>query len=325
MTSGQKLIVTVVIATYNKKPYLKEALSALERQNMDEGLYEVIVVDDGSSDGTEEMLKEISKSLTYSLRIFRQANQGLSAARNLGIKNARSEFIAFHDDDLTARPDWLKNGLLYFKDESVFAVEGRVEVSGTVRPFTHSIANESGGLFLGCNMFYRVRVLDRLNGFDLNIPFFGNDYDLILKVFAIGGRVPFARDAVLVHAVISVKPSDLLKRAADSRYIPYLFKVHGEKIRPYTGFRIERVFIAMFFLLFVYALISLNGIVAACSLLGMALMTRPLISQEIKQASPAELFKAFPVYMLANALTFFIFLYGCIKYRTIPNIKMFRR
>ena len=91
---------SVVVATYNGGRTLQNCLESLQRLNYPD--YEVILVDDGSTDRTPEIAKAFP-----SVRYIRQTNQGLSAARNAGIRAAQGEIVAFTDDDCRADEDWL--------------------------------------------------------------------------------------------------------------------------------------------------------------------------------------------------------------------------
>jgi GT2 family glycosyltransferase len=85
--------VSVIIPTYNRRNFLLEAVDSVLAQTYED--YELIVVDDGSSDGTEETLQRYGEQLQY----LYQANQGVSAARNRGLELAQGEFISFLDSD----------------------------------------------------------------------------------------------------------------------------------------------------------------------------------------------------------------------------------
>jgi GT2 family glycosyltransferase len=93
------------VPTYNRVGRLQHVLSALEQQQFPAEDYEVIVVSDGSSDGTNDFLKDHRSERT--LRWFAQENRGPAAARNAGVKEARGELIVFVDDDVVARPQLL--------------------------------------------------------------------------------------------------------------------------------------------------------------------------------------------------------------------------
>lgn len=99
----KKIIISVVIPIYNGVEYIKKMISALNAQTYIN--FEVIFVNDGSTDGTLELLKNVDKH--FLSRIINQSNQGVSAARNCGLKNANGEYICFIDIDDDISSDFL--------------------------------------------------------------------------------------------------------------------------------------------------------------------------------------------------------------------------
>ena len=94
--------VSVIIPTYNRKDMLRDTLHSLAQQTYSN--FEVIVVDDGSTDGTSELAEE---TFPFPLRYFRQSNQGATAARNLAARQSEADFLVFLDDDILLDPDYL--------------------------------------------------------------------------------------------------------------------------------------------------------------------------------------------------------------------------
>ncbi|MBU1710567.1 MAG: glycosyltransferase, partial [Proteobacteria bacterium] len=88
-----KPAVSIIIPTYNRSAFLQEAIDSVLAQSYSP--YEIIVVDDGSADDTPEVVKAYESKVRY----IRRENSGPAAARNTGIKAARSDYIAFLDDD----------------------------------------------------------------------------------------------------------------------------------------------------------------------------------------------------------------------------------
>lgn len=105
---------SVVIPTYNNREVLRETIRALQRQTLGAELYEIVVVDDGSTDGTAEMLAELSTGPGPVVRCVTQPNRGRSAARNLGIGSARGRIVVFLDSDLWATPTLLAEHLNHY-------------------------------------------------------------------------------------------------------------------------------------------------------------------------------------------------------------------
>jgi glycosyltransferase involved in cell wall biosynthesis len=95
--------ISVIIPTYNRPNYLTTAIESVLRQTSPP--LEIIIVDDGSSDGTEQIIKTMISAIP--IRFMRQSNQGPSAARNLGVSRAQADWVAFLDDDDLWYPDKL--------------------------------------------------------------------------------------------------------------------------------------------------------------------------------------------------------------------------
>lgn len=100
--------ISVVIPTYNRSEKLKACLNALANQNFDKSQYEVLVIDDGSQDNTQEILKKNQRRFPVPLRIFSQPNQGQGVARNRGIEEAHGDIILFIGDDIIVTSEFLK-------------------------------------------------------------------------------------------------------------------------------------------------------------------------------------------------------------------------
>ena len=98
--------VSVIIPTYNRKDSLLRTLESLARQTYPAERFEVIVVDDGGTDGTESITEQ---DFPFTLRYLRQENQGATAARNCGALQSSGEFLVFVDDDIRLQPETLKH------------------------------------------------------------------------------------------------------------------------------------------------------------------------------------------------------------------------
>ncbi|WP_048040012.1 glycosyltransferase family 2 protein [Methanosarcina mazei] len=96
-------LVSVVIPLYNKEPHIKRAIDSVLSQNIED--FEIIIVDDGSKDDGAKIVKSYTDSR---IRLVQQENKGVSAARNKGIKEAKTSMIAFLDADDEWKPDFLE-------------------------------------------------------------------------------------------------------------------------------------------------------------------------------------------------------------------------
>lgn len=120
--------ISVVLATFNRKPKLMQTLHSLTSQTCSP--QEIIVVDNGSTDGTGEFLKEISEENPIIKPLFHGlGNIGPAKARNLGATRAFGEILAFTDDDCIAPPEWIEAFEKAFQDDSLCAVGGYLEAA----------------------------------------------------------------------------------------------------------------------------------------------------------------------------------------------------
>jgi glycosyltransferase involved in cell wall biosynthesis len=168
--------VSVVIPTYNRARYVAEALESVFAQTFKD--YEVIIVDDGSTDNTQTALQPYMERIRY----VRQENRGLAAARNRGVREVRGEFVAFLDSDDCWEPRMLEEVLKTFEKHpdvgAVFVAEREMDEQGNLLKRVHT--KRSPGLFftpesmvskdtgVGCGRppVVRRKWLDALGGFD---------------------------------------------------------------------------------------------------------------------------------------------------------------
>ena len=116
-TSGvTKNVVSVIIPIYNVRPYLREALESVINQNYRN--LEILLIDDGSDDGSERICDEYKKK-DERIRLIHQKNKGLSAARNAGLNVATGHIIAFLDPDDAFHPDYIGKMLETMEHEVV--------------------------------------------------------------------------------------------------------------------------------------------------------------------------------------------------------------
>ena len=105
------MYISVVIPTYNRLPILQKSIRALEKQELTNDKisgYEIVIVDDGSTDPTLAWLAENRAKLPH-VKTFEQDHQGAAAARNLGVKNAVGDIIVFIDSDLVVTESFLQS------------------------------------------------------------------------------------------------------------------------------------------------------------------------------------------------------------------------
>jgi GT2 family glycosyltransferase len=239
--------VSVVVATKDRERRLAGLLRALGEQRLDPERFEVIVVDDGSADGTSDLLELAAGSSPFSLAFISLGRaSGPAAARNAGWRRARAGLVAFTDDDCEPDPRWL--------EEALAAADGRLDslVLGPTLPLPGELhllgpfsrTREIPGLspwFPTCNILYPREMLDRLGGFDESFPeALGEDTDLGWRAVATGARVRFAPRALVYHAVDDVGLVRHLRTALLGSDAVLAFRRHPELRRRALSFGVVR-------------------------------------------------------------------------------------
>jgi len=117
--------ISVVVCTYNRKHILQDCLQALFTQSYPSNKYEVLVIDDGSTDTTSSFLRNLAGKRKH-FSFFRQSHAGMAKGRNLGLAHAEGNIIAFTDDDCLPAKDWLREIEQSFeRNPHAIGVEGK--------------------------------------------------------------------------------------------------------------------------------------------------------------------------------------------------------
>jgi len=195
--------VSVVVCTYNGSRTISECLDALTR--LDYPDYEVIVVDDGSTDGAAAIARR------YACRLIQTENRGLSSARNAGLGAATGEIVAYLDDDASPDPHWLTYLAATFLSSSHAGVGGPNVAPPGDGPIAECVARAPGGpvhVLLtdreaehipGCNMAFRKACLEAIGGFDPRFRVAGDDVDVCWRLQERGWTLGFSPAAMVWH------------------------------------------------------------------------------------------------------------------------------
>ncbi|MBI2423759.1 MAG: glycosyltransferase family 2 protein [Candidatus Hydrogenedentes bacterium] len=211
------LAATIVIATFNRVTHLEACLESLPWEALDRHRTEVVVVDDGSTDGAKERVQSRfprAKLVDYG------ENRGLAHARNAGARAARGRMLLYLDDDAVVQPGWLEAMLA--------ADDGETLLGGRILDFVGD--REQGGpaysTFLGkrlpckpeqatvgtgCNLGVPRRCLEVLGGFDEDLPYYFEDSDICIRARKAGFRFKYVADGAVRHKGSEIKRGNAIR------------------------------------------------------------------------------------------------------------------
>lgn len=193
-------LVTVAISTFNRAEYLEESLKSVFAQTFKD--FEVVVVNDGSTDSTAEILESINDSR---LHVFHQENKGLAAARNLITQVAKGKYIAVHDDDDIMLPYRLERQLAVVGSGVNGSYGGWVDFDNDTgalnfnqgKKFSVESLAFNSGVYLHPTLLVETRLL-KLVPYDSSMKS-GSDYNLAVRLARMGVNLVHCGDYVLLR------------------------------------------------------------------------------------------------------------------------------
>lgn len=230
---------SVIIATKDRAPYLERALESFEHQ-IGAPAFEVIVVDNGSTDATAQLLERWSARDAMATRRIFEARPNRGAARNRGIAAALGQLVLFCDDDVYAPP-----GLLAAHDVahqlSNDVVTGPIlNVDSYERRSKPTWQNYSRAFFCTCNVSVPKAALDAVGGFDESFDLYGwEDTELGVRLRQHGMRGRFAWDAYVWHikqphhATLEIEMEKAVQKARMA--VRFVRKNASPRVRSATG------------------------------------------------------------------------------------------
>lgn len=199
-------LISVIVPVWNDEARIGPCIEALQRQSLRTDHFEIIVVDNGSTDSTPAVVSRYA-----GIVLLHEPQPGSYAARNTGLKHARGEYVAFTDSDCLPEIDWLENGLSAIQGRADIAVAaGRIAFSEPTGNYNRACFNYERCLSMrqddnareGCaitaNWFSRRSILLDQGGFDATLKS-GGDHALSRKLCKAGLQIVYLPTAVVVH------------------------------------------------------------------------------------------------------------------------------
>lgn len=220
------LIISVVICTFNRSKLIEPTLQSLINNSASPSTYEILVIDNNSTDNTEILVKKfIEQNKDYSIRYLKELNQGLSFARNRGIQESNAPIIAFFDDDIFADEHLIQNWISFF-EKNPYAVGGGGKIHvhfDAPRPSwmpevlltlfgKHDFGDEikkykKGNYPFGGNLAYRRQIFEKVGNFNTQLGRKGTDLnggeekELFQRISEHNDNIFYVYNAFLWHRV----------------------------------------------------------------------------------------------------------------------------
>jgi glycosyltransferase involved in cell wall biosynthesis len=311
-------LASVIVPARDAQETMPRTLRALEAQELDGG-FEVIVVDDGSSDQTARLAASAGDGIT----LISQPPLGPAAARNHGVSHARGELLAFCDADVMPVDGWLRAGVTALRDAEL--VQGKVlpDPSAQLGPFDRTIwVTQAAGLWETANLFVRRDLFARLGGFEQWLrPRSGKalaeDVWFGYRALRAGASTSFCADALAHHAVFERDWREYVRERWRLQYFPAMA---GQMPELRRTFLYRRVFLNRRSARFDLGLVGAVLALASRSPLALASggpYLRTLRAQSVRsQAGPRPAAVA-AADLAADVVGLAAMLYGSVAYRSL--------
>ena len=198
---------SIIICTYNRAPLLQRTLLSLSRQTLEAEQFEIIVVDDGSTDNTAEICKRENHGMQNLKYISTGGNIGIGAAGNLGVRSAAGDYLIFTDDDCIPREDWVERMRQALSKYPLIAgcvatpTKNFIKLCHNIAQFHPFMEGGKAGpvaFIAGANMGFRRSLFEELQGFPQE-NIINPDMRFVLKARESGYQVYFEPEAVITH------------------------------------------------------------------------------------------------------------------------------
>jgi glycosyltransferase involved in cell wall biosynthesis len=203
--------ISLALVTYNQAAFLRRFLENYRNYGLNH--VELIIIDDGSTDETTEILAALTH--IKSIHCHRIIHGSIAKARNYALEHCASPWLAFSDTDCILDRKYFETlPTLPSQFPYAIALEGAVwPPLGHRPPFSHSLANSFGGMYVTANMVFQVPEIRKLGGFDEAFKNYREDSDLALSILEKVGPIPFLPELTVVHPYIPRKFFESMRTA----------------------------------------------------------------------------------------------------------------
>ncbi len=320
--------VSVIVPAYNAQKFIGKCIEALLAQKYQRENYEIIVIDDGSTDRTSDIVR------TYPVKYIFQKNKGPAAARNAGAKEAKGEIILFTDSDCIPFDNWIEEMVKPFDDTEIMAVKGAYKTNqkSIIARFAQlefeerfEMLKKAGSIDMvdTYSAGYRKDIFLQMGGFDVNFPVANNeDTELSYRMSKLGYKMVFNPEAIVYH----LNHPDTIKRYIRLKFWRGYWRMVVYKKFPdkmlkdtYTPQTLKLQILLLFLLLAVipFAIVFPKGIwLPVITTISFCILSLPFCMLAIKKDPIIGIFTPFFLSIRAGSLGFGM-LYGMGSSRKI--------
>lgn len=233
-------MISAVISTYNRERFLPGLFDSIKKQSLDNSEFEIIIVDNNSPGNTKELTEDLKNSSPFNVSYFLELQQGLSYARNRGIKEAKGNVIVFVDDDAILEETYFEKLDYYFKTEKeTMAIGSKIFLKyESPKPplWENKYLNSLHAYFnlgnkkkyfskskypIGTNMSFRKEVFEKIGDFNVSLGRVksglggGEEKDIFMRMYANKMKVLYVPDAIVHHRIPEERTkSDFIRKQA---------------------------------------------------------------------------------------------------------------
>ncbi|MFN8369035.1 MAG: glycosyltransferase family A protein [Bacteriovoracaceae bacterium] len=330
--------ISVIIPVFNRKNLLIEVLTSLTKQTLEKKFYEVIVIDDASTEELKTSVENICIKSELNFQYFKmERNGGPAKARNFGIAKAKFPIIALTDSDCKTDPNWLLKSLHHFENKKVGAVEGKTVVPDqtAITPFTHQTQNLTGGRYPTCNFFFRKGIAIFNENYTLA---FREDSDFAFTILNHKYEIVFDPELIVYHPCLKASlltPFKLVKRYEYDGLLKkrfpnyYAYCLDRVKIGPLTIAHLRKkiYLICVFFTLFsiIGISISFSNLPLLLPLFAMGFSLNILMNLKAISFNLKKIFYLPAIFVLSLIIPFLYLYYyikGLVRFRKVTQFEV---